>query len=66
MTTPDTSSIPRPFAGLRQPLVGCVGYAGETDAQMRARWAAELAYEAECKAEEERLWRWKIRPWWEI
>jgi len=62
----DTSDIPRPFVGLRSPLVGCVGYSGETDAQMRARWAAEEKQEVERKAEEERLWRWKITPIWEI
>jgi hypothetical protein len=63
---PDTSSIPRPFVGLRSPLTACVGYSGETDAQMRERWARELQHEAECRAEEERLWRWKITPWWEM
>lgn len=62
----DVSEIPRPFVGLRSPLVGCVGYKGETDEQMRARWKEEFAYEAACKAEQERLWRWKITPIWEI
>jgi hypothetical protein len=61
----DTSGIPRPAVGLRSALVGCVGYEGETDEQMRKRWAAEEEHEARCKAEEERLWRWKITPWWD-
>lgn len=66
MNRPDTTDIPRPFVGLRSPLIGCVGYSGETDAQMRARWEAEEAHEARCKAEEARLWQWKITPWWEL
>jgi hypothetical protein len=62
----DTTDIPRPFVGLRSPLPGRLGYSGETDAQMRSRWVAEEKYEADCKAEEARLWRWKITPIWEI
>lgn len=59
----DTSEIPRPFVGLRSASM-CIQYERETDAQARERWRLEEEYEAECKAEEARLWKWKITPWW--
>lgn len=66
MSTPaiDTSDIPRPSLPRRLWIRG-LQFGNETDAQMderERRWAQE---DAARQAEEERLWKWKIRPWWE-
>jgi hypothetical protein len=61
----DTSEIPRPGFIRRLRICG-LRYLGETDEQAKERERLDREEEARIKAEEERLWQWKITPWWEL
>lgn len=54
---------PRPRLTRRIWIPG-IQYQGETAAQMEERERQCRAEDAAIAAEEERLWRWKITPWW--
>jgi len=41
-------------------------YSGETTAQAQAREKACRDQDKATAAEEERIWKWKNTPWWEM
>lgn len=61
----DTTDIPRPSFIRRLRIPGLV-YFGETEEQAKERERLDCIEDARIAAEEERLWRWKITPWWEL
>ncbi len=57
-------SEPRPTM-MRRLWIPGMQYEGETDEQMVDRERRYAEEDARIEAEIERLYKWKLRPWWE-
>ena len=61
----DTANLPRPRC-MRVVWAPGIQYEGETLEAMAAREARMREADRAAAAEEARLWRWKLTPWWDL